>query len=269
MDGDISTPHHLKASLVQVLDLYYCSHLRAILKCPNPFVIFQMLSPLSQPLHPLLPTRRLPWPPAPRQLRTPSRATSTSPSRHQSNTMAQTYVNISNFKSTHQPADQPSPTQYKYASYLPHHVPGRQPPLQEFEHHDPGARADPDKKALLSGTPGAAFEEITPAVGTEVRGGGLQLSRLTAAQRDELALLAAERGVVVFRDQDLADAGPEAQRALGRHFGPLHVHQHGGQVRGFPELLPVYRDFAAGAVDNEIKNNVSSVKWHSDMSYEM
>jgi hypothetical protein len=25
----------------------------------------------------------------------------------------------------------------------------------------------------------------------------------------------------------------------------------------------------AGAVDQEIKNNVSSIKWHSDMSYEM
>jgi hypothetical protein len=25
----------------------------------------------------------------------------------------------------------------------------------------------------------------------------------------------------------------------------------------------------AGAVDNEIKNNVSSIKWHTDMSYEM
>lgn len=156
--------------------------------------------------------------------------------------------------------------QYKYASYLPHYVPGKQPPLEEFEHQDAGLRADPDKKALL-GAPGAAFEDMTPAVGTEVR--GLQLGRLTAAQRDELALLAAERGVVVFRGQDLADAGKEAQRELGRHFGPLHVHQHGGQVRDFPELLPVYRDFTAGAVDNEIKNNVSSIKWHTDMSYEM
>lgn len=98
---------------------------------------------------------------------------------------------------------------------------------------------------------------------------GLQLSSLTAAQRDELALLTAERGVVVFQGQDFPDIGKEAQRNFGKHFGPLHVHQHGGQVRGFPELLPVYRDFAAGAVDNEIKNNVSSIKWHSDMSYEM
>ncbi|KAH9904478.1 TauD-domain-containing protein [Xylariomycetidae sp. FL2044] len=156
--------------------------------------------------------------------------------------------------------------EYKYASYLPHYVPGKQPALEEFSHEDVGLRADPKKKALLS-SPGASFEEITPAIGTEVR--GLQLSALSSQQRDELALLAAERGVVVFKDQDFADIGKERQKEFGAHFGPLHIHQHGGQTRGFPELLPVYRDFKAGAVDNEIKNNVSSIKWHTDMSYEI
>ncbi|KAI1257242.1 hypothetical protein MGN70_000282 [Eutypa lata] len=155
---------------------------------------------------------------------------------------------------------------YKYASYLPHYVPGKQPPLEEFQHTDVGLRADPEKKALLS-APGATFDEITPAVGTEVR--GLQLSSLTSAQRDELALLAAERGVLVFKDQDFPDIGKDRQREFGAHFGPLHIHQMGGQVKDYPELLPVYRDFTAGAVDQEIKNNVSSIKWHTDMSYEI
>ncbi|KAI0483392.1 TauD-domain-containing protein [Xylariaceae sp. FL0804] len=155
---------------------------------------------------------------------------------------------------------------YKYASYLPHYVPGKQPPLEEFQHQDVGLRADPEKKALL-GASGATFDEITPAIGTEVR--GLQLSSLSGEQRDELALLAAERGVVVFKGQDFADIGKEQQRQFGAHFGSLHVHQHGGQTKGYPELLPVYRDFKAGAVDNEIKNNVSSIKWHTDMSYEI
>ncbi|KAI0010796.1 TauD-domain-containing protein [Xylariaceae sp. FL0662B] len=155
---------------------------------------------------------------------------------------------------------------YKYASYLPHHVPGKQPPLKEFKHEDPGLRADPEKKALLS-APSATFDEITPAIGTEVR--GLQLSSLTSQQRDELALLTAERGVLVFKDQDFADIGKDRQKEFGAHFGPLHIHQHGAQTKGYPELLPVYRDFKAGAVDNEIKNNVSSIKWHTDMSYEI
>lgn len=71
---------------------------------------------------------------------------------------------------------------------------------------------------------------------------GLQLSDLTSQQRDELALLAAERNVLVFHDQNFADIGPERQREWGRHFGRLHVHQIGGQIKDYPELLPVYRD---------------------------
>ncbi|KAM0541107.1 hypothetical protein ACHAPJ_013374 [Fusarium lateritium] len=156
--------------------------------------------------------------------------------------------------------------QYRYSHYLPHAQPGLQPPLEEFKHEDPGLRADPGKASLL-GAPGAEFEEISPAIGTQVR--GLQLSALDSKQKDELALLAAERGVVVFYDQDFVDIGFEKQKEFGAHFGKLHVHQHGGQVKGHPELLPVYRDFTAGAVDNEIKNNVSSIKWHTDMSYEI
>ncbi|KAI8283932.1 hypothetical protein K4K59_007624 [Colletotrichum sp. SAR11_240] len=155
---------------------------------------------------------------------------------------------------------------YKYESYLPHFTPGTQPPLEEFEHVDVGLRADPEKKNLLSAH-GVTHEEITPAIGTEIH--GIQLSQLNPAQLDELALLAAERGVILFRDQDFADIGPDRQRQYGQHFGPLHVHQMGGQIKDYPELLPVYRDFTAGAVDNEIKDNVTSVKWHSDMSYEM
>ncbi|KXH34346.1 hypothetical protein CSIM01_00257 [Colletotrichum simmondsii] len=138
---------------------------------------------------------------------------------------------------------------YEYERYLPHFVPGTQPPLEEFHHDDVGLRADPTKRNLLGAT-GVSYEEVTPAL-------------------DELALFAAERGVVIFRDQDFADIGPEKQEAYGRHFGSLHVHQMGGQIKDYPELLPVYRDFMAGAVDNEIKDNVTSVKWHSDMSYEI
>ncbi|KAH8898207.1 TauD-domain-containing protein [Thozetella sp. PMI_491] len=156
--------------------------------------------------------------------------------------------------------------EYKWAAYLPHYTPGLHPPLEEFEHSDPGLRADPKKAALIK-APGAQFREITPAIGTEVT--GIQLSALTSQQKDELALLAAERGIVIFRDQDFAEIGPERQLEFGRHFGKLHVHQMGGHIKGYPELLPVYRDFVAGAVDNEIKNNVSSIKWHTDMSYEL
>lgn len=78
-------------------------------------------------------------------------------------------------------------------------------------------------------------------MGTEVH--GLQLSSLDSKQKDELALLVAERGVLVFRGQDFADIGFDRQKEFGAHFGKLHVHQHGGHVKDYPELLPVYRDF--------------------------
>ncbi|CAG9975012.1 unnamed protein product [Clonostachys byssicola] len=156
--------------------------------------------------------------------------------------------------------------QYQYAGYLPVYDARQIPPLEEFAYEDPGLRADPSKAALL-GAPGAKFEELTPAIGTEVR--GLQLSSLDSKQRDELALLTAERGVLVFHDQDFKDIGYEKQEQFGAHFGKLHIHQRGSQVAGHPYLLPVYRDFKAGASDQETDNHVSSVKWHSDMSYEI
>jgi sulfonate dioxygenase len=61
-----------------------------------------------------------------------------------------------------------------------------------------------------------------------------------------LALLVAERGVVIFREQDFKDIAPAKQLEFGAHFGPLHVHQIGHHVKDYPELLPVYRDAVYG-----------------------
>jgi hypothetical protein len=85
------------------------------------------------------------------------------------------------------------------------------------EHVDPGTRADPEKKALLS----AAKEVIhlTAHIGTEIV--GLQLKDLTDQQKDELGLLIAERSVVFFRDQDIS---PQEQKKLGEWYGEIEVH---------------------------------------------
>lgn len=82
---------------------------------------------------------------------------------------------------------------------------------------DAGARADPEKKALLS----AAKEviDLTTHIGTEIV--GLQLKDLTNQQRDELALLIAERSVVFFRDQDIT---PQQQKDLGEYYGEVEIH---------------------------------------------
>jgi sulfonate dioxygenase len=97
------------------------------------------------------------------------------------------------------------------------------PPIKPFDFADRGLLADKAKKNLLH-DPKAKVTELTPRVGTEIR--GLQLSKLTDAQKNELALLIAERGVVIFRDQDFKDIGPQKQKELGAYFGPLHVHVH-------------------------------------------
>ena len=62
-----------------------------------------------------------------------------------------------------------------------------------FDADEPGLRADPAKAGLLKG---ATVSNITPRIGTEIR--GVQISALSSEGLDELALLAAERGVVVF-----------------------------------------------------------------------
>ena len=44
----------------------------------------------------------------------------------------------------------------------------------------------------------------------------MQISQLGSAGLDELALLAAQRGALVFRDQDFGDLGFERQKEIAR-----------------------------------------------------
>lgn len=83
-----------------------------------------------------------------------------------------------------------------------------------FDHQDPGHRADPKKASLYDNA--EKIFDLTPHIGTEVH--GLQLSALTDTQKDDLALLVAERGVVFFRDQDI---DVYQAREWAKHFGPL------------------------------------------------
>ncbi|KAG2204694.1 hypothetical protein INT47_011990 [Mucor saturninus] len=87
------------------------------------------------------------------------------------------------------------------------------PDLELFEHKDPGHRADPTKASILKNA--EKVFDLTPHIGTEIH--GLQLSALTDTQKDDLALLVAERGVVFFRDQDIdVYQGVE----FIKHYGP-------------------------------------------------
>lgn len=178
---------------------------------------------------------------------------------------------------------------YSYQSYLPvYDESTRFEPLEPFEFHDRGIDADKGKPNLiLKDTANVKISKLTPVIGTEIR--GLQLSQLSDVQKNELALLVAERGVVVFRDQDFKDIGIEKQKSFGEYFGPLHIHVSvqstsitrlsggllmlthqpvGAHVKDALEFHNIYL-----GPDNEYRNKsksnkLSTIGYHSDVSYE-
>ncbi|GAA6041780.1 hypothetical protein JCM8097_007157 [Rhodosporidiobolus ruineniae] len=97
------------------------------------------------------------------------------------------------------------------------HIPPDAPHVERTPEVDRAAFADPEKKALLSAC--SKVDNLTGSIGTELH--GIQLKDLTPQQKDELALLVAERGVVFFRDQDLP---VEQQVEFFEHYGTLDTH---------------------------------------------
>ena len=136
-----------------------------------------------------------------------------------------------------------------------------------FDHKDPGHRGDPTKASIYKNA--EKIFDLTPNIGTEVH--GLQLSQLTDTQKDDLALLVAERGVVFFRDQDI---DVYQGRDLVKYFGPLHIHNTFGHPPGLPEIHVVYFDTetvkrfkSIGGVDFTLSRTAAD-GWHSDVTYE-
>ncbi|KAI8650527.1 TauD domain-containing protein [Fusarium keratoplasticum] len=157
---------------------------------------------------------------------------------------------------------------YKYGAYLPvYDETTTFPPFQPFEFNDRGLVANKAKSNLFpEGNSDVQVSKITPVIGTEIR--GLQLSQLNDLQKDELALLIAERGVVIFRDQDFKDIGIQKQKEFGRYFGPLHIHPTGAHIKDHLEFHNIYL-----GPDNEYRNEskldkLSTIGYHSDVSYE-
>lgn len=100
-----------------------------------------------------------------------------------------------------------------YPDYMPFYDPlEKVEDVGIFEHKDPGHRADPAKPNLLKTA--TKIVDVSPWVGTEIH--GVQLSDLSTEGLDELALMAAERGCLVFRDQKFIDLGFEQQRNIVR-----------------------------------------------------
>jgi len=156
-------------------------------------------------------------------------------------------------------------TTAKYPHYLPVWNHGEKyPPLQPFTHVEHGLDADPSFKDLLP--EGTQVRKLTPGIGSEVT--GVQLSKLTAAGKDQLALLVAQRKVVAFRDQDFADLPIQDALDFGGYFGRHHIHPTSGNPEGYPEIHLVHRLNSGSDYEEIFAERNSSVAWHSDVTYE-
>ncbi|KAF8552160.1 TauD-domain-containing protein [Imleria badia] len=153
-----------------------------------------------------------------------------------------------------------------YPFYLPYYDGNEKwPPTEVHEHVDPGLRADPAKPHLL--TPETRLQHLSPYLGTEIS--GIQISQLSEEGLDELALYAAERKVLIFRDQDFKDIGPERQIELVKRFGRIQRHPTSGNVKDYPEFHVVYRDSDHDHLRRYLKQDrIYQTQWHSDVSYE-
>ena len=154
----------------------------------------------------------------------------------------------------------------QYPHYLPTWNPEQKyPPLEPFTHVEHGVDADAEFPDLLG--PSVVKDDLTPTIGSSIK--GVQISKLSNAGKDQLALLAAQRKVLAFRDQDFADLPIHEALDFGGYFGRHHIHPTSGSPEGFPEIHLVHR----GAGDNNsaqqlLSQRTSSVAWHSDVTYE-
>ncbi|RDL36483.1 Uncharacterized protein BP5553_05835 [Venustampulla echinocandica] len=156
-------------------------------------------------------------------------------------------------------------TTASYPNYLPvwdHNE--KYPVLEPFEHVEHGLNADPTFKDLLPSS--SKITKLTPSTGSEVT--GVQLSKLSAAGKDQLALLVAQRKVVAFRDQDFADLPIQEALDFGGYFGRHHIHPTSGNPEGYPEIHLVHRDGSKSEFESFLANRNSAVGWHSDVTYE-
>ncbi|RJE26859.1 Alpha-ketoglutarate-dependent taurine dioxygenase [Aspergillus sclerotialis] len=154
----------------------------------------------------------------------------------------------------------------RYPQYLPTWDKMWFDPLPPFHYDDPALRVkDKSKPNLL--TEGVKLSHIQPRMGTVVE--GLQLSQLSDAAKDELALLVAERKVLAFPEQDLIDAGPERQEQFMRHFGKPNYQPVSGTVRDHPGFHIIHRDGNREEISRFLEQRTTTTLWHQDVSYEI
>ncbi|KAL1889664.1 hypothetical protein Sste5346_008783 [Sporothrix stenoceras] len=153
-----------------------------------------------------------------------------------------------------------------YPDYLPHYDPLESVEMVgPFEHDEPGLRADKSCPNLLKGA--TQVSELSPHCGTEIL--GVQISKLSKAGLDEMAYLCAERGCLVFRDQDFVHIGFEAQKEIASHFGPLHKHGWMPHPENGPAEFVIVYDSKDDLRIRKSWSRKSPIQFHVDQSPEL
>jgi sulfonate dioxygenase len=154
----------------------------------------------------------------------------------------------------------------QYPQFLPTWNPNvKLPTPKPFNHFDKGVLGSDSHKDLLVGD--YKLRKITPKFGTEVD--GIQLSSLNEAGKNDLGKLIAERGVVIFRNQDWAKFGPQFLVDFTQYYGPLHQHPTSGTPENFPQIHVSFVGQTKKQISNIFATRTNNIQWHSDVSYEL
>ena len=94
---------------------------------------------------------------------------------------------------------------------------------------------------------------LTMRIGAEI--GGVDLSRPTNRQLEEIAQAIADYQVIFFRDQHLDH---DSHKAFGRAFGELAIHSGVAGIEGHPEIVAIHADADSKFIAGE--------NWHSDLT---
>ena len=147
---------------------------------------------------------------------------------------------------------------YEHTDLLPSFPNIHWDPIPEIPYRDKGLDGHEDFRELRKAA--TDIFDYMPKIGTEIS--GVNLARLTDAQKNDLARLIAVRGVVFFRAQD--DFDVDAQRELGRYFGTLHKHGTTSVPRraGLEDVHVVYADENS---KDQRAFFTPTFLWHSDV----
>lgn len=134
-----------------------------------------------------------------------------------------------------------------------------------FKHIDRGHFGDPQFKSLTD-VDGVTWRKVSPKLGLQID--GIQLSTLSNKQKDDLALLVEQYGVVAFRNQNFKNQSFEDIKNWGKYFGPLHVHPTSGAPRNEPYFHMTFRRGSNEENVEYFKDKLNNISWHSDVTYE-